>query len=77
MGTDLMDLYQRASGWTGEQVAGVTDLDAATPCDEWRVATCSITSWTRRYFVSTGRGEDASPPGPTPPDTLSSDPAAD
>jgi uncharacterized protein (TIGR03086 family) len=78
MGTDLMDLYQRGSGWTGEQVAGITDLDAATPCDQWRVRdVLNHILDTQGYFVSTGRGEDASPPGPTPPDTLSSDPAAD
>jgi uncharacterized protein (TIGR03086 family) len=32
---------------------------------------------TQRYFVSAARGEDASPPGPNPSDTLTDDPAAD
>jgi uncharacterized protein (TIGR03086 family) len=32
---------------------------------------------TQRYFVSTARGQDASPPGPHPPNALSAEPAAD
>jgi uncharacterized protein (TIGR03086 family) len=32
---------------------------------------------TQRYFVSSARGQDASPPSPTPPALISDDPAAD
>ena len=34
MGTDLLDLYGRASSWATEKVAGATEkLDARTACD--------------------------------------------
>jgi hypothetical protein len=37
MPTDLLDLYRQASRWTAEKVAGAQDLEAATPCPDWRV----------------------------------------
>ena len=37
MPADLLDLYRQASRWTAEKVAGAQDLDAATPCPDWRV----------------------------------------
>jgi uncharacterized protein (TIGR03086 family) len=76
---DLLDLYGRASAWTTEKVAAAkTKLDAATPCDDWALRTLlDHMLETQRYFVSSARGEDASPPGATPPATLSDDPAAD
>ena len=79
MGTDLLDLYDRASSWATEKVAGATEkLDARTPCDDWDVRTLlDHILETQRYFLSSARGEDASPPSPTPPATLSDDPAAD
>lgn len=34
--TDLLDVYDRASGWTAVKVKGATrQLDRETPCDEW------------------------------------------
>ena len=79
MGTDLLDLYDRASSWATEKVAGATEkLDARTPCDDWDVRTLlDHILETQRYFLSSARGEDASPPSPTPPATLSDDPVAD
>ena len=79
MAHDLLDLYDRASAWTTEKVAAAkTKLDATTPCDDWNLRTLlDHMLETQRYFVSSGRGEDASPPGATPPATLSDDPAAD
>jgi uncharacterized protein (TIGR03086 family) len=78
MGTDLMALYRTASEWTGEKVAGATDLDAATPCEQWTVRdVVNHVLETQQFFVSTGRGDEPSPPGPTPPDVVSDDPAAD
>jgi uncharacterized protein (TIGR03086 family) len=76
---DLIALYDRASAWTTEKVTGArTRLDAATPCDDWNLRTLlDHMLETQRYFVNSGRGEDASPPGATPPATLSDDPAAD
>jgi uncharacterized protein (TIGR03086 family) len=79
MGTDLLDLYDRASSWATEKVAGATEmLDNKTPCDDWDVRTLlDHILETQRYFLSSARGEDASPPGPTPPATLTDDPVAD
>jgi uncharacterized protein (TIGR03086 family) len=76
---DLLDLYDPASAWTMEKVAGAkTKLDAATPCAEWNLRTLlDHMLETQRYFLNSARGEDASPPGATPPATLSDDPAAD
>jgi uncharacterized protein (TIGR03086 family) len=78
MGTDLMALYRTASEWTGEKVGAVNDLDSATPCEQWRMRDLlSHVLETQRYFVSAGRGEDATPPGPTPLSLVSDDPSAD
>lgn len=78
MGLDLLDLYRRASEWAGEKVAGTTDLAASTPCSEWSVRDLlNHMLETQRYFAGAGRGEDVSPPGQTPPDTVSDKPADD
>jgi len=78
MTSDLLDLYARASDWTVGKVAGVRDLDAATPCEEWQARDLlNHMLETQRYFVAAARGEDASPPGPTPPEVLSDDPKRD
>src|SRR3954452_24778435 len=78
MSADLLDLYARASEWTAEKVAGVTDLDGTTSCEPWRVRDLlNHMLETQRYFVGAARGEDASPPGQTPPDVLSEDPNSD
>jgi uncharacterized protein (TIGR03086 family) len=79
MGPDLLDLYDRASSWTTENVSGASEkLDAKTPCDGWDVRTLlNHMLETQRYFLNSGRGEDASLPSPIPPAMLSDDPAAD
>jgi uncharacterized protein (TIGR03086 family) len=78
MPTDLLDLYSQASEWTAQKVAGATDLDATTPCDDWQVRDLlNHMLDTQRYFVGAARGEDVSPPGPTPPGLLGSDPVQD
>jgi uncharacterized protein (TIGR03086 family) len=79
MATDHLDLYERTSTWTLDKVKGARDhLEDSTPCDEWDVRTLlNHMLDTQRYFLSSGRGEDASPPSPEPPDILSADPAAD
>jgi uncharacterized protein (TIGR03086 family) len=78
MTTDLMDLYQRAGAWTGEKVAGVEDLDARTPCDEWSMRDLlNHVLETQRYFAGSAKGQDTPPPGPNPSDTLTGDPFAD
>ena len=79
MALELLDLYGRASTWTNEKISGAaTQLDARTPCDDWDVRTLlDHMLETQRYFLGAARGEDASPPSPTPPKLISDDPAAD
>ena len=78
MPEDLLDLYRRASDWTAEKVAGAQDLEAATPCPDWRVRDLlNHMLDTQRYFAGAARGEDVSPPAPSPPSLLTDDPSAD
>ncbi len=78
MSADLLDLYQRASRWTAEKVAAADDLDAETPCPEWRVRDLMNHMLdTQGYFAGAARGEEVSPPAPTPPSLLTDDPSAD
>ena len=79
MEVDYLDLYRRASEWTGTKVAGaVRRLDAQTLCDQWDVRTLmNHMLQTQRYFVGAARGDDVSPPSPTPPELISDDPIAD
>jgi uncharacterized protein (TIGR03086 family) len=76
---DLLQLYRRASDWTGEKIAGAAnDLDARTPCDEWDVrALMNHMVDTQRYFAGSARGEDVSLPSPDPPALISDNPRAD
>src|SRR5262245_17184716 len=75
---DMLNLYERASAWTSEKVAGVENLDARTPCDEWDVrALLNHMLETQRYFAGKARGEDVSLPSPNPPALISDDPRAD
>ena len=74
----LLDLYRQASQWTAEKVAGARDLDAATPCPEWRVRDLlNHMLDTQRYFTGAARGENAALPAPSPPSLLTNDPTAD
>ena len=79
MKLDLLDLYGRASEWTLSKVAGATEkLSAPTPCDEWDVrGLMNHMLETQHYFAGAARGEDVSPPSPTPPELLGADPVAD
>jgi uncharacterized protein (TIGR03086 family) len=78
MPADLLDLYRQASRWTADKVAGARDLDATTPCPEWRVRDLlNHMLDTQRYFAGAARGEDAALPAPSPPSLLSDDPSAD
>jgi uncharacterized protein (TIGR03086 family) len=75
---DLLELYGRASDWTGTKVRGASSkLDAPTTCDKWDVRTLlNHMLETQRYFVGTAQGEN-----PTlsqdPPDLVGDDPYAD
>jgi uncharacterized protein (TIGR03086 family) len=75
MTNDLLDLYSRASEWALGKVKGAAnELDSDTPCDKWDVRELmNHMLETQRYFVGSARGEDASPPGQTPPSTLLGD----
>jgi uncharacterized protein (TIGR03086 family) len=79
MAPDLLKLYDQASAWTIEKVAGASDqLETRTPCDEWDVRTLlNHMLETQRFFIGSARGEDASPPSPRPPALISDEPAAD
>ena len=78
MTADPLELYKKASDWTTEKVANISDLDATSDCDEWSVRDLlNHMLGTQRYFVSAARGEDASMPGQTPPNLMSDDPKAD
>jgi uncharacterized protein (TIGR03086 family) len=79
MPLELIDLYGRASTWTNEKVSGAAaQLEAPTPCDDWDVRTLlDHMLETQRYFLGAARGEQASPPSPTPPRLVADDPAAD
>jgi uncharacterized protein (TIGR03086 family) len=78
MSTDLLDLYRQASDWTADKVAATSDLDAATPCDDWTVRDLLDHMLdTQRYFAGAARGEKSAPPSPTPPRLSTDDPTAD
>lgn len=79
MSADLLGQYGRASEWAGTKVAVAADhLDAPTPCDDWDVKTLlSHMLETQHYFAGAARGEDVSPPSPTPSVLLDSDPVAE
>jgi uncharacterized protein (TIGR03086 family) len=79
MDQDMLALYERASEWTTSKVAGATSkLDARTPCDAWDVRTLlNHMLDTQNYFLGSARGEEASPPAPSPPELLGDDPLAD
>jgi uncharacterized protein (TIGR03086 family) len=79
MDADVLDLYRQASQWTAEKVAGATDLEAETPCTEWRVRDLMNHMLdTQHYFAAAARGEkDATPPAPSPPSLVTDDPTAD
>ncbi len=76
---DLLDLYARSSAWTTSKVAGATSkLDARTPCDKWDVRTLlNHMLDTQHFFLGAARGEDVSPPAPSPPELLGDYPRAD
>lgn len=79
MTDNLLEQYERASAWTASKVSGALGrTDAPTPCDGWNVETLlNHMLETQRYFLGAARGEEVSPPGPTPPELLSDDPVAD
>jgi uncharacterized protein (TIGR03086 family) len=77
---DLIDLYDRASAWTGSKIPSATsNLDAKTPCEEWTVKDLlNHIVGGQSLFEGGARGEGPSgPPSGMPPAVISDDPAAD
>ena len=79
METELLNLYDKASAWTlGKVQFASKNLDRGTPCDDWDLRTLlNHMLETQRYFIGAARGEDVSPPSPTPPELVGDDPTAD
>lgn len=78
MEPDLLDLYGRASDWTGSKVKGAgSKLDAPTTCAPWDVRTLlNHMLQTQRYFLGAARGDNAEL-SQDPPDIISGEPSAD
>src|SRR5437588_3426787 len=77
---DTLDLFDRGSAWTKSKIEGAKgQLDAKTPCGEWKVRDVinHLIDGQQGYFQPAARGEQATPPSPTPPDVIGKDPAAD
>jgi len=74
---DLLDLYDRASAWTGSKIAGAKDkLEAATRCEEWKVRDIvNHLLHGHAMFQGAVRGEQLAPPQGPPPELLTGDPA--
>jgi uncharacterized protein (TIGR03086 family) len=78
MPSELRDLYRQAATWAIDKIDGATDLDAATPCEEWDLRTLlNHMLETQQYFIASAHGRDASPPSPNPPALISASPADD
>lgn len=76
---DVVEDYGRASGWTLSRLEGAIDQpDAPTPCEGWSVRDlASHVIETMRYFSASARGEQASPPSPSPTGELGDDPVGE
>ena len=71
-------MYDRATAWTAEKVAGAaSQLDAQTPCEEWTVRKLiDHLLWGQAMFASGPAGATIAPPDGPPPDLVGDDPAA-
>jgi uncharacterized protein (TIGR03086 family) len=73
--SDSLNLYQRASAWTADKVAGAAkQLDAPTPCEDWNVRTLlNHMVQTQQFFAGRAHGKDIALT-PDPPDLIGDDP---
>ena len=74
---ELLDLYDKASAWTSEKVAGAKDkLEAQSRCEEWKVRDLiNHLLHGHQMFQGAARGEQMSPPQGPPPSLIGDDPA--
>lgn len=77
MELEMLDLYERASEWTGTKVCGAASrLDGPSTCTGWDVRTLlNHMLETQRFFVGSARGESVSL-SQDPPDVVGDDPSA-
>jgi uncharacterized protein (TIGR03086 family) len=76
---DMMDLFERATTWTGSKVEGAEGrLDTATPCDEWTVRRLidHLLAGQAMFAAAPSGGAVAPPTGP-PPELVGDDPAGE
>ena len=75
---DLLDLFDRGSEWTASKIpAAVSQLDGATPCEDWDVRTLlNHMVDALQYFSATARGEDAKLDPASPQELIGDDPVA-
>jgi uncharacterized protein (TIGR03086 family) len=75
---DLLDLFERGTEWTASRIPAASyKLEHPTPCTNWDVrALLDHMIDSQRYFAATARGEEASPPSPSPPPLIGDDPVA-
>jgi uncharacterized protein (TIGR03086 family) len=74
---DMLQMFDRATEWTANKVAGAQDqLDAQTPCDEWSVRRLiDHLLFAQQMFASGPSGGTIAPPAGPPPELVGNDPA--
>ena len=74
---DLIEMYDRATAWTADRVAGAQDqLDAPTPCADWTVRQLlDHLLWGQAMFAAAPAGGTIAPPDGPPPALVGDDPA--
>jgi uncharacterized protein (TIGR03086 family) len=75
---DMIEMYDRATAWTAEKVAGASSqLDAPTPCADWTVRPLiDHLLWGQAMFAGGPAGATVAPPDGPPPPLVGDDPAA-
>src|SRR5690349_5488057 len=73
---DLIEMYDRATAWTGDKVAGARDhLELPTPCSEWTVRRLiDHLLWGQAMFATGPAGGTIAPPDGPPPQLVGDDP---
>jgi uncharacterized protein (TIGR03086 family) len=68
----LLEAFDRASRWTKSKIEGAQDnLDAPTACDKWDArALVNHLVEAAQYFAGSAKGEQVSPPGVEPTESV-------